>query len=298
MTVIAEVRDVELNRQAHDLRFEPSKNEIPATIVAVDGDVTPPNEPELTWVLEYGRPNSPTKVLNDTTLREEGLPVLIGPDPRPPFRKIIGPYTGSVPVGQGGDVILFNIPPHAQNHQMPTEATIGNDPVKIYQPAIQPMKLTGDGVSMTVTVQALTYTYNGVPRDFYGQLVDLTSYVPISGQFRLLVYLDPETGSLGFLEGNSVPYGGIPVPSYPAIPAGTRGIAWVLVYEGQTVVTTATDVRDARDPWPNTNPSSLSATAVGQILISLDGSTFEPHLPLTSEDGWLVNEDGELLVVG
>jgi hypothetical protein len=40
------------------------------------------------------------------------------------------------------------------------------------------------------------------------------------------------------------------------------------------------------------------ATQVGQVLSSIDGSTFEVQLPLTSCNGWLLNDDGVLLVVG
>lgn len=39
-----------------------------------------------------------------------------------------------------------------------------------------------------------------------------------------------------------------------------------------------------------------NATAVGQVLISIDGNTFERALPVTSNQGWLVNDQGILLV--
>lgn len=44
--------------------------------------------------------------------------------------------------------------------------------------------------------------------------------------------------------------------------------------------------------------SSIPATEVGQVLISVDGLTFSAHLPLTSVNGWLVNDPGLMLVVG
>lgn len=40
------------------------------------------------------------------------------------------------------------------------------------------------------------------------------------------------------------------------------------------------------------------ATAVGQVLFSCDGATFTVETPLTSCDGWLTNNQGELIVVG
>jgi hypothetical protein len=57
----------------------------------------------------------------------------------------------------------------------------------------------------------------------------------------------------------------------------------------------------------NSTPVTLSdllqgnlppATQVGQVLYSVDGLTFTVQQPLTSKQGWLVNNDGELLVCG
>jgi hypothetical protein len=44
---------------------------------------------------------------------------------------------------------------------------------------------------------------------------------------------------------------------------------------------------------------SFSASQVGQILISTDGSNITNEQPLTSlTSGWLINDSGELMVVG
>lgn len=43
---------------------------------------------------------------------------------------------------------------------------------------------------------------------------------------------------------------------------------------------------------------SIPATQVGQVLFSVDGSTFQPALPITSVQGWLVNNQGCLIVNG
>lgn len=54
----------------------------------------------------------------------------------------------------------------------------------------------------------------------------------------------------------------------------------------------------------STGVKSLTAAALppagdfGQVLISVDGATFEARQPITSEAGWLVNDEGHLLVVG
>lgn len=41
-----------------------------------------------------------------------------------------------------------------------------------------------------------------------------------------------------------------------------------------------------------------AADSVGQVLFSVDGLTFSRQQPMTSTDGWLVNDEGHLLVVG
>ena len=39
------------------------------------------------------------------------------------------------------------------------------------------------------------------------------------------------------------------------------------------------------------------ATSEGQVLYSEDGATFTAEQPLTSQDGWLVNDQGILIIV-
>jgi len=58
----------------------------------------------------------------------------------------------------------------------------------------------------------------------------------------------------------------------------------------------------------NTGPHTLtqlasggslpSASQVGEVLYSKDGSTFTVELPVTSDYGWLVNNDGIHIIVG
>jgi hypothetical protein len=53
----------------------------------------------------------------------------------------------------------------------------------------------------------------------------------------------------------------------------------------------------AKDAYGTFNIRHI-ASSVGQVLYSVDGTTFESKTPLTSRHGWLVNRDGILLVVG
>ena len=40
------------------------------------------------------------------------------------------------------------------------------------------------------------------------------------------------------------------------------------------------------------------ATQVGEVLYSVNGTSFTARLPVTSDEGWLVNNDGILIVNG
>lgn len=44
--------------------------------------------------------------------------------------------------------------------------------------------------------------------------------------------------------------------------------------------------------------ASIPATKEGQVLYSEDGSTFVPRTPITGNFGWMINEQGQLLVRG
>lgn len=68
-----------------------------------------------------------------------------------------------------------------------------------------------------------------------------------------------------------------------------------LNFEGPGVTATDDDANNATKV--TIAPAALpSATAVGQVLISIDGSSFGLGLPITTKEGWLVNDEGHLLV--
>lgn len=293
-----DLRDVQVQQSRKDRRFEEKRNVIRATIKEVVGEVRPSNRPDLTWIAEFGMPGSRALVLNDTTLDVPELEVLVGPDPRPPFRRVIGPYNGGSYDSSGDPTGPLAVPNHAPNHQMPSEDNIGLDPVKVYQPAIQPLKTTGDGFTLTVSTQAYKYTYNRQRRLFPGAQTDISGYVPASGAVNILIYLNKQTNLLEVITGTNVPdLPSIPTP-FPALPLGDhRASAWVRLAYGQTSVTTYPDIDDAREILGGGEVSELQATQVGQILISLDGSTFEARLPLLSSNGgWISNDEGLMVL--
>lgn len=68
---------------------------------------------------------------------------------------------------------------------------------------------------------------------------------------------------------------------------------------GQLRVTFLEDLDDLMFLFFGQSGSGMPpATSIGQVLCSTNGTTFAPQQPLTCTDGWLVNDEGHLLVVG
>jgi hypothetical protein len=66
-----------------------------------------------------------------------------------------------------------------------------------------------------------------------------------------------------------------------------------------TSSTSATNVQQAiedLDTAISDGYVNVAAECVGQVFFSVDGSTFQPALPITSSQGWLVNDQGILIV--
>jgi hypothetical protein len=62
------------------------------------------------------------------------------------------------------------------------------------------------------------------------------------------------------------------------------------------------DDLERRVEYLETQESNFSAmlppTEIGQVIYTTDGATWSAELPLTGPYGWLVNDDGILIVVG
>jgi hypothetical protein len=257
-----------------------------------------------TWVRIFGRPEGLTPILNPTALTEEGTRVLIARDPRSPSRwRIISvddsysSETNQIPFSQ------FNVGIHGDSHQVFDESTPGPDPVHVGLPMLMMLKTEGDGATLTVTTHQYSYTINGAYRVSYTQTTDLTSYVPgtVNKIRKVLLYLDRGTNTLQVVAGTIVDDDGItPIPE-PAPPIGVdaRESAWVTLANGQSTISTAIHIKDARDFLDNGQASGVpTPTEIGQILMYLDGGVAWAT-PVISEDyTWMANEDGELIVEG
>ena len=291
------IRDVRRLKAQQEQKFEPSHNRLWGVIVAIDGSTSPPHRPNMTWVDMYNKSNGRLAVLNDSTLYVEGTPVRLGPADKPPYVKITGTYEESLNPVTTQEITNYNAPPHRINHQYESESNKGVDAVKVYQPAIQPLKTTGNGTDLTVTTQALIYQVDGIRKSFVGAETDLTSYVPsTAGQARwVLLYLDKSTNTPNVSSGTAVS-GAIPIP-YPTAPADSIPSAYVKLTNAQTAVTTATHIEDARGFLTGNGASSpFTATQDGQIVIVVDGS-FQVRTPLVNVQGHIITHNGEILTV-
>lgn len=282
-------------------RFESKRNIIVGYIRAVDGDVIPPGRPNYVWFQEWAQPESAplAMVFNDAVAAVANLPVLVGVNPVPPYRrKVIGVYHDGINPVSAINVGSFSLPLHAHSHQYPNETNPGHDKVLTYQPAIQPLKTTG-GNGLIVTTQSFIYQYLNEYYLFSGGTVDLTTYAPAAGLIcYILVYLDPTTGSIVLVNGTPVLNNGvIPIP-LPSLVEGTYPSAFIKIADTTTDIANS-DIVDARSilsPVTHTG-NTLTPRRVGDILISLDGVNFEPGETLTNKFGEIITDgDGHILV--
>lgn len=298
-------RDIRSARKNQLALLEDVRKIYPAIIDSESGSTTYTALGEnFTWVSLFRRRDvPPIPAWNPTSLTEKGTPVFVARNPKGPYRwEIIGidssyeSDTSSSPTSQ------FNLPNHAPNHQIPTEATIGPDPVYTFQAALMMFKTNGDGISLTVRTEAYTYVKSSTRRYFTGKLTDLTSYVPGAGLIRkVLLYLDRDANLLYTVSGTAVTDDGItPIPE-PIPPAGVdaKSSALVVLANGQTTITTATDILDCRDTLGGSDTTYLlpEPTEQGQVLMVDEALNWIAASPLTDDDGgWMTDDSGMLMI--
>lgn len=96
----------------------------------------------------------------------------------------------------------------------------------------------------------------------------------------------------------------MPMRTPDRFPGATEQTAVILTDEGQatTVVGELRNNggelfgRDSAGEFP-LRQAAQAATAAGQLLGSIDGSTFVAITPVTGSHGWLANDRGELLIM-
>lgn len=293
-------RDIKILRAKKQKTVEPVRTPIPAEVFSVGGSHEVANKSGYIWIHEYGSNESPAQALAGNVSVQAGDWVTVIKDPKEPYQwRVVGYYTGNLDPGSYNLVINHLTGPHATNHQMPTELLSGTDPVLVFQPALQMLKTTGDGATLTVSTQDYVYQMGGVRKYYGGSTTDLTASVPGAGLVRkVLIYLNENTNVLMALDGSTVTYGGAsPVP-YPILPSGGRPSAYVELYNGQTAITTGTHTEDARDFLNIRSGSGITvpvSTDEGQILMSDDSLQWIAVFPLVDEDGNIITSESKIV---
>lgn len=293
------VREERRDRQRELEAYEKSQALYPATVRSFSGSARPRWDDNLLWVKLFNVEVDLTAVWNGGVITGEdaaiiGTPVFLKKAPRSPYQfQIVGinfaHVSGSSSGGSGGGSIgNHQVAHHAENHQIPTEGNPGSDPLYVYLPMLKMLKTEGNGTDLTVIVYPHVYIYNGVRYTFPGQYVDLTSYVPGAGlKRRVLLYLDEALGSIQVVSGATVSSTGTTPAPYPILPENGIGSAYVELTNGQTSITTAMHVEDARDILTGNSSSDLpDASAEGDVLRANDALDWvATSIPSIDENG-------------
>lgn len=280
---------------------EPRRDFVLAVLKTVDGAVAVPNRPNYVWAADWNQPQSIYMILNKRVPAVAGLQVKIGYPEKPPFiRQVLGTWDDITELsdyteGSGG---ALDSGPHAQSHQWPSEAEKGTDPVKIFQPALMPLKTVADG-TLAVTMYPLNYSIEGYRRSFTGDTVDLTSYVPSTASRAkyVLVYLDAESNSLEVLEGAEVIDSiAITVPK-PLLPGDSVASAYIKLTDATTAIEQA-DVEDARE-FLHINAGEIDvpqSTRPGDIIIAEAAPAWTTGKPVVDDFGGIITDDNGIMV--
>lgn len=233
-------------------------------LVSIGGSVSVAGRPDYVWVREFNEYESVSQVLNRTVQPVAGSPVKIGRLENKPFeRAVLGAWDRTAAftdyTEEAGQSLSSTR--HNSSHEWKNETNFGSDVVRVYAPAIQPLKVMGDGATLTVSVNGGNYFYRGTARSFAGGYKSLSSSVPgTAGQSRYaLVYLNANNNAVTVVNGTATTL----TPTYPDIPVAAIPLAFVLLTNAQTAITTSTHVVDAR-MFVNSNDEVISE--LGDLL--------------------------------
>ena len=262
-------RDIKAQRKAQWKNFENWRNIIVAQVFSIGGNIEVPNKPDYVWIHEWGSDLSPAQAMRGGVTVVDGMPVLVSKDPREPYNwKIIGVYTGGLLPGVDHSLGRYESTTHGANHQMPSEDNIGPDPVRIWAPAYMPLKCEGNGTNLIVSIWGeISYWYGGVPRIATGNAIDMTLYMPSSGNTKyVLVYLDLPSGYVKAVGGAEIAIGN--TPNYPVTPSNALPSAIVQLTFGQTAIATVDDIVDARGSFGVTtnNYDDILVSEAGDVM--------------------------------
>lgn len=274
-------RDIKLSRKRREQNLRKRPIRIWAETFLVNGSVHPDGRKNFLYVKELGQSESQRVVQTDIPIDIAGVPVVVEMDEeRGVGGKVIELYTG--------------IMSPRDSHRVASRVV----DKKVYQPSIMMLKTLADGATLVVKVFPHKYTSNGKRRWFPGTTIDLTSYVPSTSSraVRVLIYLNDSSGVIGIRAGAEVLTTGSVLPPYPNGNAGEIMSAWIYLFNGQTAITHADHVDDARTFMQPTAESSQFASGTdGQILIS-DSGEYAPKTPMLDQyGGHMIDQDGSFM---
>lgn len=266
-------RDAELRRRNRARGFEPWKENALGKVFEENGSHLDPHKPGHILVHRWGMLESRESVFGAGINVAPGDWVRLGYEPKPRDRwRVLGLYDGELVIGG-----LRNYETHGSTGSTAGGGSSGEAFGPVPQSAISIFRTSGDGESLTVTVQPCIYRYNDRYHRFIGSNLDLTSYVPgTSGMTTaILVYLNMDTGSVAVQTGTTVPTGS--QVQYPDLPDNGIPSAFVQLTNGQTAISTSSHITDARPFLGEVNDYTLvpEATDQHQLLVSSQSQDWE-----------------------
>lgn len=260
------IRDIVLERKKHDDSFERDRKLVKAVTAGVDSttSIAVNGRPGYIWVKEFGQDGAVMQVFNTSVQDRVGLPVLIGYEPKPPFRRMV--------IGMDWEVfaVITNfsgspyLPNHHTTHEWP-DLNPAPDAVSVYARALVPLR-TYAYSGMVVGIAPAIYIYNGVMARYNGGTLDLTTYIPTQTDYRrqVLVYLDIATNTALADPGIETP--SVVPTDYNDIPDVALPSAWVELTEGMTTIYEY-NITDARAFLSNTDEYAQSSTYLKQLAL-------------------------------
>lgn len=292
------IRDVKLEEERKLANKEPRKEIILGRLVSVSGTVKVPGRPNYAYFLDWNQPESgpPATVFNDTVPFLDNLPVITALSPTPPYeRRVIGLYHQGVIQNNPKNAGAGSVGNHGKTHEYLTEENYGHDRVRVFQPALQMFKVTGNA-NLTVTIQPGVYHRNGLLGTYGGGVYDLTSYLPTAGnKLRLFIYLNTTSNTVEFTPSTEISSGSAVEPAYVPFPNNAIPLAYVILEDTTTSILN-TDITDARS-FMSSQQETLTPRRAGDILISLDGVSYAAGEPVTNRFGQIITDSNGHIVV-
>ncbi len=277
-------------------KFELSNEAVPGTVFSIGGSINTPRGERYVYVHEWGAYASQEQAYLPPHMNVwDGAGVLLQRAPKAPYeyeiiRTHVSPYPRSMI--DGTNIVRASMANHGVNHQFPTEATKGPDPVLVWMAGIQILKGVA-GSNLRVVVGPLYYGLGAARKYFPSETVDLASYLPSAGKaVRVLLYLVTATGLIGVVSSAEVTAPGN--PSYPDTPYGGIPSSYFYLEDTYTTLDMVSDYVDARR-WFDGSEGSLPLPATeGQMLFSNAGNEWVPGKIVTS-GGSVVVSNGDVV---